>query len=240
MAKFQVGYASVNINPPLGIGVAGYYVPRYAKGFLDDLEVGALVLSMGKTKIAMVSVDHCGIVKRFCDEFSALITKATGIKKSNIFISATHTHTGGILAVGKAFDADPVVAETYKNFVGNRIADAVKLALLDLKPARMGYIVGYAPERVAYIRRYKMKDGSTWTCPPINDPNIDHPIGTLDQRVNVLRFDREGAETVVLVNYGLHADTVNGDMFCSDWVGWTRRTVEKALDGTKCMCIMGA
>ena len=240
MAKFQVGYASVNINPPLGIGVAGYYVPRYAKGFIDDLEVGALVLAMGKKKIALVSVDQCGIGKKFCDEYSDLITKATGIKRSNIFISATHTHTGGILSVGKAFDADPVLAENYKNFVGNRIADAVKLALADLKPAKMGYIFGYAPDRVAYIRRYKMKDGSTWTCPPINDPNIDHPIGTLDQRVNVLRFDREGGETVVLVNYGLHADTVNGEMISSDWPGWMRRTLDKALDGVKTIFFNGA
>jgi hypothetical protein len=72
-----------------------------------------------------------------------------------------------------------------------------------------------------------MKDGTTQTCPPIEDPNIDHPIGTLDQRVNVIRFDREGAESVVILNYGLHADTVNGDMVSSDWCGWTRRTIEK-------------
>ena len=85
-----------------------------------------------------------------------------------------------------------------------------------------------------------MKDGTTQTCPPIEDPNIDHPIGELDQRVNVIRFDREGAESVVILNYGIHADTVNGDMVSSDWCGWTRRTLEKALDGTKCLCIMGA
>ena len=47
--------------------------------------------------------------------------------------------------------------------------DVVKLAQSDLKVSRMGYIVGRAPEKVAYIRRYKMKDGSTWTCSPIND-----------------------------------------------------------------------
>jgi hypothetical protein len=104
----------------------------------------------------------------------------------------------------------------------------------------MGYACGWAPERVAYIRRYKMKDGSTMTCPPIDDPGIDHPIGQLDQRVNVLRFDREGAESIVLVNYGVHADTVNGCLISADWPGWMRRTVEKALDGTKCMFFPGA
>ena len=35
MSNFQVGYAYVNINPPLGIAIAGYYVPRYASGFYD-------------------------------------------------------------------------------------------------------------------------------------------------------------------------------------------------------------
>ena len=85
-----------------------------------------------------------------------------------------------------------------------------------------------------------MKDGSTWTCPPINDPNIDHPIGTPDQRVNILRFDIEGEDPVVILNYGLHADTTNHDRISADWPGWTRRTVAKALDGVRCMCLVGA
>ena len=38
MNEFKAGYASININPPLGIGIYGYYVPRFAKGFLDDLD----------------------------------------------------------------------------------------------------------------------------------------------------------------------------------------------------------
>ena len=241
MSKFQVGYASVNINPPLGIGVAGYYVPRFARGFLDDLEVGALVLSCARKKIALVSVDHCGLNSHIIAKYAKAVSKATSIPVNNIFIACTHTHTGGCaVAPNKAFEAPDEPIIRYCEFIGERIVDAVKLALIDLKPAKMGYIVGYAPERVAYIRRYKMKDGSTMTCPPIDDPNIDHPIGTLDQRVNVVRFDREGAETVVLVNYGLHADTINGDLLSSDWPGWMRKTLDKALDGVKCIFFNGA
>lgn len=235
-----VGYTQVNINPPLGIGVCGYYVPRFAKGILDDLEASALLLSCGKKQIVLISVDCCGIdlelVTRYCTD----IEQATGVPAENIFLSATHSHTGGLLMPTSAFEADEAMIKRYAAFVGERLVDAVKLALADLKPARMGYIVGHAPERVAYIRRYKMKDGSTWTCPPINDPNIDHPIGELDQRVNVLRFDRDGGPSVVLVNYGVHADTVNGDLLSADWPGWMRKTVEKALDGTKCVFFAGA
>lgn len=240
MSSFKAGYASVNINPPLGIGIYGYYVPRFAKGFLDDLEAAALTLSLGEKDVVLLSVDHGGIDRDILEKYCEDIEKATGIKKENIFISASHTHTGPLLKVTDMFEADEEPVNNYVRFLGERLIDAVKLSLEDLKPAKMGYAVGTAPDKVAYIRRYKMKDGTTMTCPPIDDPNIDHPIGELDQRVNVLRFDQIGGESIVLVNYGLHADTIGGELISSDWPGWMRKTIEKALEGTKCMFFAGA
>ena len=239
MGTFQVGYASVNINPTLGCGIQGYYIPRFAKGFLDDLEAHGIVLSLGETKIAMISVDTCELFAPIIARFRVAIEKATGIKGENLFISATHTHTGPLVQQTDAFEADPEPIKRYVDFLVERMVDLVKLALLDLKPAKMGFITGYAPERVAYIRLYRMKDGTTMTCPPINDPNIDGPIGELDQRCHILRFDREGGPSIVLFNYGVHADTVNGELLCSDWPGWMRRTLDKALDGVKCLCFVG-
>ncbi len=236
----KTGFKEVNINPPLGIAISGYYVPRFAKGIIDDLTTSALVLSINDKMIALVSVDACGIDDSLIKKYSNAVEEKTGIPKENIFMSATHTHTGGVLVPGTAFEMDAEVIHKYAEFVGERITDAVSMAIDDLKPSKMGYIVGYAPERVAYIRRYKMKDGTTFTCPPINDPNIDHPIGELDQRVNVLRFDREGGESIVLVNYGLHADTVNGEMLSPDWPGWMKKTLASALDGVKCIFFNGA
>ena len=240
MGTFQVGYASVNINPTLGCGVSGYYIPRFAKGFLDDLEAHGIVLSLGETKIAMVSVDTCELYTPLVNRYRAAIEKATGIRAENLFLSATHTHTGPLLQETDAFEADPEPIHRYADFLEERLVDLVKLAILDLKPAKMGFITGYAPERVAYIRLYRMKDGTTMTCPPINDPNIDGPIGTLDQRCHILRFDQEGGHSIVIFNYGVHADTVNGEMICSDWPGWMRRTLEQALDGVKCFFLNGA
>lgn len=164
----------------------------------------------------------------------------TGIAKKNIFLSATHTHTAPFLAPTDRFEADETLINRYAAFLGGRLTDLVKMALDDRKNAKMGFIEGRAPERVAYIRLYKMKDGSTMTCPPINDPNIDHPIGQLDQRVHILRFDQQDGNRIVLVNYGLHADTVNGDLISSDWPGWMRKTLHKSLDGVKCIFFNGA
>lgn len=236
----KTGFREVNINPPLGIAVAGYYVPRYAKGILDDLTASALVLSLNDKTIVLISVDACTMDNHLVERYNKLIEEKTGIPKENIFMSATHSHTSGVLVPGSSFEMDAEVINRYADFVGERLVDAVSMAIDDLKPSKVGYITGYAPERVAYIRRYKMKDGSTFTCPPINDPNIDHPIGELDQRVNVLRFDREAGESIVLVNYGLHADTVNGEMLSADWPGWMKKTLASALDGVKCIFISGA
>ena len=236
----QVGYAKVNINPPLGADLAGYYIPRAAAGFLDDLEAHCVLLSLNNTKIAIVSVDTCYLKTALATRYRQAIEAATGICRDHIVLTATHTHTGPRLTpIDGADMKDTAAIDRYADFVEQRLIDLIKLAALDLKPAKMGFITGYAPERVAYIRLYQMKDGSTMTCPPINDPNIDHPIGQLDQRLHLLRFDREGGESIVLANYGLHADTVNGDLICSDWVGWMRRTLEKALDGVKCLCLIG-
>ena len=252
MCELKVGFARGNINPDLGTPIGGYYIPRTAKGFLDDLQTAVLALELEQTRVLMISVDACHVQKALCDEIRMEVEAATGVCASRVVICATHTHTGpinnpeqlkrnpnGVQGPLEKMPGYEAVAK-YVDFLKRRIRDAAVLALADLKKAKMGYIQGWAPERIAYIRRYKMKDGTTMTCPPVGDPNIDHPIGELDQRVHVLRFDREDGDTVVLVNYGLHADTVNGELISSDFPGWMRRTVETAIPGTKCIFLNGA
>ena len=240
MSKFSVGYAQVNINPKLGVGISGYYVPRFAKGYLDDLQASCLALSLNGNTVLLFNVDHLGIDLRVSVKYRQDIAAATGVPFENLFLSASHSHTAPLVDTKLFCYGDIKDIEEYAAFLGARLVDAAKLAICDLKPAKMGYCVGQAPDRIAYIRRYKMKDGTTMTCPPINDPNIDHPIGKLDQRVNVLRFDREGGESIVLVNYGLHADTIGGELLSGDFPAWLRRTVEKALDGVRCIFFNGA
>ena len=240
MNKLKVGYAGTLVNPPLNYPLHGYYLDRYGKGFIDDLEASALAINCDDKTAIIISVDKGGFQQNVIAKFLDAINKETGVDKDYIFISATHSHTAPTTFFPEFFDVDKKFMDDYSDFLSVRLTQISKEAIADLKPAKMGYAVGNAPDRIAYIRRYRMKDGTTCTCPPINDPNIEGPIGELDQRVNVVRFARDNADDVVILNYGVHADTVNGDMYCSDWCGWTRKTVEKALDGTKCMCVMGA
>ena len=104
MNNLKVGFSAVNANPPLGIDVAGYYVPRYAKGFLDDIMVKTLVLECGEKKIALISVDNCGIKAAVSKPWMEEIEAVTGIPFDNIFLSATHTHTGPQIHMGSTED----------------------------------------------------------------------------------------------------------------------------------------
>ena len=120
VGDFKVGYAQVNINPPLGIGIEGYYVPRFAKGFLDDLEIGALALSCGEKQILLISADHIGFGNLF-DRYRAAIAVATGIEKESIFLTCTHTHTGPFVVPGFGFEAPEEPIHRYADFVESRL-----------------------------------------------------------------------------------------------------------------------
>ena len=242
MSNLQVGFSRVNITPPLGISISGYFVPRHAKGVLDELEVNGLALSCGENTAVMLSCDLLGIRQDYITECKQGITAATGIQPDAIYIHATHTHTGPYiikkedLLCGTALtiESDGEAEDRYYHFLKAKLADAAVMAMADLKPATMGYGVGVAPN-IAFVRRFRMKDGSLQTNPGVDNPNIVAPVGDVDERVNVVRFDREGGDTVVTVNFGDHPDVVGGELLSGDWPALTRKTVEKTLDNTKCI-----
>ena len=234
MNTLQAGFARVDVTPMLGIGLAGYYVPRFADGVLDPLQINALALACGDNRVLLMSIDHCGIVKEVLNPMIDHICHVTGLPREAVYIHATHTHTGPFLNCNPT---DPLEIE-YAQFVKRKFADAAKLALDDLKPAKMGYGIGDAPN-IAFVRRFRMKDGSVRTNPGVDNPDILHPIGDVDERVNVLRFDRKD-DSLVLVNFGNHPDVVGGCKISADWPGFLRQTVEQALDRTKCIFFNGA
>lgn len=69
MNTLRAGFARVNITPPMGIFVKGYYKERLADGVLDDLEINALALACVDYKVLLLSVDNCGLGKETCTAF---------------------------------------------------------------------------------------------------------------------------------------------------------------------------
>ncbi len=151
MNTLQAGFSRVDVTPMLGIGMAGYYVPRFADGVLDPLQINALALSCGAEKVVLMSIDHCGIVKEVLNPMIDHICNVTGLPREAVYIHSTHTHTGPFLNYNPS---DPLEIE-YARLVTRKFADAAKLALDDLKPAKMGWGIGDAPN-IAFVRRFRM------------------------------------------------------------------------------------
>lgn len=242
MDTLKVGFSRVNITPMMGIAISGYFVSRSAEAVLDELEVNAVAFEQGGKRAVMMSADLLGINQEYINEFKDSVVKATGLERDAIYIHATHTHTGPMIIKKEdihtraelAATTDGTLEDTYYSFLKDRMTDAAVFALADLKAAKMGYGVGVAPN-IAFVRRFRMKDGSLRTNPGVDNPDIVAPVGDVDERVNVLRFDREDGSTIVTVNFGDHPDVVGGCKISGDWPALTRKTVEKTLDNTKCV-----
>ena len=247
MNTLQAGFSRVNITPALGTEIVGYFQARYAEGVLDELEINALALSAGEDKVVLMSADLCFIGAAVQKVICERICEATGLTADQIFVHSTHTHTGPVvnldgingMQVSGIDESKQDLAKQYGQMLCNKFADAAVMALNDLKPAKMGYAVGNAPN-IAFVRRFRMKDGKVRTNPGVGNPDILHPIGDVDERVNVLRFDREGGDTIVLANMGCHPDVVGGSLISGDWPTLFRHRLEKTLDNVKGMFFNGA
>lgn len=235
MHILKAGFARVDVTPPLGIAINGYFIPRKAEKILDPLQVNALALQSGETKTVLMTVDNLGISQILLQPMLAAVCETTGLPAEAVYIHATHSHTAGAISPMLEGEENPEYRETLKN----KLAEAAAAAIGDLKPARMGWGIGHAP-RVAFVRRFRMKDGSVRTNPGTNNPDILEPVGQVDERVNILRFDREGGNTIVLMNFGNHPDTVGGCNISADWPGFARSAVEQALPGTNAIMFNGA
>ena len=90
----RAGAAEVDITPPIGYRMAGYFNERVSTGIHDPLHAKAIVLQQGPEQVALVSCDLVGLPLNVTTNARALASAQTGIPVSHIVICATHSHTG--------------------------------------------------------------------------------------------------------------------------------------------------
>lgn len=232
--SLQAGFYRNVINPELGTPVEGYFIPRLTEGVLDDLEISALALSMDGEQVLILSMDLCQIAQRTMSLLRQSAAQRTRVPYDHVFINCTHTHTGPTVV----FDHDDPLVRSYFEKLCLWVAEAAQGALADLKDAKVGWGVGHA--EISHCRRLRMKDGSIRTNPGVGNPDVAEELTAMDHEVGVLRIDQEGGVSIVLINYGAHPDSVGGSKISADWPGFMRRTVERAIPGTRCLFLNGA
>ena len=240
-ADFSAGFARVDVTPPLGIPIVGYFSHRVADGVLDPLYVDCVAVSDGTNNALIYCVDDLHLTNPFFKKAFPAITAATGVPRDRIYVHATHTHTGPADWARPGFsEAENKLVMLYADIRIAKMADAGRFALADLAPATIG-VAKTECRNISFIRRYRMKDGSVRTNPGLSNPEVKEPLGTPDEMLQVVRFRRVGAPDIAIVNFGTHPDTVGGTKYSADWPGVVRTTFENGVGGgVKCLFLNGA
>ena len=109
-ATLHAGAATVDVTPPGSVFLFGYpHVPRMSTGVHDPLECAALYLRRDGTQVLLLANDVIFVSKAHAAEIRRRIRERTGIREDAIMITATHTHSGPLMAECISNAADPVV-----------------------------------------------------------------------------------------------------------------------------------
>lgn len=232
----KAGVAEIDITPPIGHRMAGYFDERLATGTHDPLMAKAIVLQQDKTKFAFAFCDLVGVSLHVSTNARARFSQLTGIPVSHIMISATHSHTGpsfddvrrdyfhqqAVAKLGK----DPQEEVYYPDFLAEQLVKVMTEANNKLAPASV--VVGIArQEGLSFNRRFHMKNGKVAFNPGQLNTNIVKPAGPIDPDVGLL-FVRTLNDAHVLGGltiFACHCDTVGGTEFSADYPFFLQRAL---------------
>jgi hypothetical protein len=227
-ARLDAGVAVVDVTPPVGYRMSGYFYERLSTGTSDPLHAKALVLRQGKERAALVFCDMIGVPSEVTSAARRGAAEKTGIPAASIVIAATHSHTGPLYfdALRKHFHdlavsrqgSDPCEKEDYAAGLVSRIVKAIVQADAAARPVRVE--AGMVEQTgLSFNRRFHMKDGSVRFNPGPLNPDIVGPAGPIDPQVGIVlvREAGGGRPLAAVVNFALHLDTTGGTLYSADY-----------------------
>jgi hypothetical protein len=246
----NVGFAEVDITPPVGYRMSGYFYERGSTGTHDPLQAKAIVLKQGDTQGAIVVCDLIGLTATVSGQARQLAAKQTGIPADNICIAATHSHTGPLFWGAlrehfhrKAMEKDGQDRFEQVNYPEVLVEKLVAVMVEANKAARPVKIASGVGEEttLSFNRRFHMKDGSVVFNPGRLNPNIVRPAGPIDPEVGLVRFnDAANNEPLGLLTvFALHLDTTGGTLYSADYPFYLQESL-RAKFGKSFHSVFGA
>jgi hypothetical protein len=239
-AGLEAGVAVVEITPPLGYRMSGYFHERLATGVKDPLKAKAMVLRQGDQRAAMVFCDIIGVPLWLSTEAREQAEAKTGIPAWNILVAATHSHTGPLYYGAmrnrlhqQAVDRDgkdPSESVDYATKLTEWIVKAITEAQAAMVPVTHRSGVAHQ-QGLSFNRRFFMKDGSVRFNPGVLNPNIVKPCGPIDPEVGILLVaDAETRRPLAsLTVFALHLDTVGGTQYSADYPFYLEKVLQQEL-----------
>lgn len=230
----QIGFAEVDITPPVGLLMCGSLDPRKNAGTSDPLMAKALVAKAGDQQIAIVGIDLIGLPRALADPLIQEAAHRSGLDTAAILFSCSHTHSGpytieGLYAFG-------VTDQDYLATLPNLIISSIAKAQAACQPATM-HIGRALVHHGLHNRRVLCPDGkalNTWMAGALNDldlvPQVLGSCGPIDPELWVVRFDDlAGHPLGLLCNFTLHTNSHFGNTWSADYPGVIADSMRKAL-----------
>ncbi|MBI5393830.1 MAG: neutral/alkaline non-lysosomal ceramidase N-terminal domain-containing protein [Verrucomicrobia bacterium] len=225
-APLRAGIASCDITPTMPVMLAGYASRKeLSQGVHDPLSARVVAFENGGQRLVLVSCDLIGFYYGSVEPIRKAILDATQLKPSELFLSATHTHSGPWV------NFDPQKGHTnnveYSKALQGKLVETVRAALENLAPVQIG--VGSGASSVGANRRLPGRDKA-------GNPTIllnRNPAVMTDREVQVLKLTRAGTNDVaaVLFAYATHSTSLGAKnlLVSGDVHGLAEQFLEKYL-----------
>ena len=229
MPNIRVGCGAAVITPGLGAYMAGYFEEREATAIHDDLYARALVFDDGDTAAGLLCCDLICLQVEEVARIREAVARETDIPGEHVLVCSTHTHTGPRTRRFRIQEEGGPTLEWLDGFP-ERAAQAVVEAADNLEPCTVAGGISLE-DRIAFNRRYRMKDGTVQTNPGHRNPGIIEPAGPIDPEVGVISFLRgDGTIKALYVNYSCHLDNVGGTEISADFPGYLVGRLQERMD----------
>jgi len=240
----KAGFAERDITPEPGMEKPGGYGKAYHNSNVHDAcKIRASVFDDGHARTALVGIDTLAVPRSLVQNARDKIEQACGISPDAILVGASHSHSAsplGMVQPGEYDHASPLVQRLayelsscadlrYLKFVENELVAAVVEANDARVDVKCGVGSGYE-DKVAYNRRFIMKDGTTFTHPGKCNPDIVEPAGPTDPEVGVIgAWDTDGKLIGCVVNFACHGTTGPGGT-SADWIYYLEQTIRGVMN----------
>ena len=234
------GVSTIDITPEEPIRLTGYG-NRSAPTADVRQRLRAKALAFGDARgrpSILITSDLIGVPRHVSDEVARRLEPA-GIRREQLAVSATHTHTGPMLSGNLPFIFGAPIplehqaaSDRYTKQLVDKLERVAREALADRRPVRVSWSQGRA---TFAANRRVLKDGK-WTAFGVN------PGGPVDHDLPVLAVHApDGRLRALLASYACHATTLEGrDNFVhGDWPGAAQALIEARHPGVVAMIAIG-
>lgn len=224
----RAGVARVDITPSQPVQMAGYASrTNLSRGVHDPLCARVLAFEQDGRRLVLVSLDNLGFYNGTAEPLRQRVIAACRLQPPELLLCAIHTHSAPTLTLDPKKGHPNNVA--YTQWLSEKLVEAVRTALAQLAPMRLGVGSGASPVGVNRRETVLDQDGR---------PKIvlgRNPAGPTDPEVQVLKLTRaEGGELAgLLFGYATHSTSLGprNDLIGGDVHGLAEQFLERHLGG---------